>query len=452
MASRFVHVDESEIQNLKVKKTAANTKRGTSNALKTFLAFCTEENVYSVNVIPNEELRDLLTRFYAGARTEEGELYKVNMMQSLRNGLRRWFLENRKIDIINDDFFAEANLCFGNMLKRIKTTKKGQVRHYPEIEPEDLQELYHHLNQNKGTAAGLQQKVWLDIMLYFIRRGRENLRTMSRDTFFVGVDASGTQFVEQATGENDKNHPDPLSARSDDTEGEGRMYATGKESCPVASFLEYISHLNPNQQAFWQKPKTKPSADASVWYDNAPLGVKTLGSMMANLSVTYKLSQRYTNHCIRVTTVQALDDNNIDGRHIVRVSGHKSQESIKSYARKLSAAKKRKISAVLSNIVDEVDQVPSNETPSKILKILPSKKKIEKEIVAEENYFANEDDEIDMAISSIPPPFVTVEVADQGQTPSSSAPSAPIPSFFTSRNQPMFFNCQNITVNYHYPE
>ena len=59
----------------------------------------------------------------------------------VRNGLRRYFKDNRKIDIINDDFFEEANLCFSNILKKIRTTNKGQVRHYPEIEPEDLLEL-----------------------------------------------------------------------------------------------------------------------------------------------------------------------------------------------------------------------------------------------------------------------------------------------------------------------
>ena len=289
-------------------------------------------------------------------------------------------------------------------------------------------------------------------MLYFIRRGRENLRTMSRDTFVVGIDASGTQFVEQATGEIDKNHPDPLSAGSDDTNGEGRMYATGRDSCPVASYLTYISHLNPSQQAFWQRPKARLSADATVWYDNAPVGLKPLGAMMATLSTLYQLSQRYTNHCIRVTTVQALDDHNIDGRHIVRVSGHKSQDSIKSYARKLSAAKKRKISSVLSTIVDDTDQVSQNQKPDlKSKKENPTSRSVpEDAMVAEENYFANDDDEIDMAISAIPPPYVTVQVDNQHQTPSTS--SAPMPSFFKCQNQPIFYNCSNITVNYHYPK
>ena len=347
MSTRFVHVTVDDVNNLKKKDVSKSTNAGTSNALKTFLSFCTEMNVYSINVIEKEELRDVLTRFYAGARTEKGEFYKVNSMQAIRNGLQRHFLETRKIDIINDDFFRETNSCFHNILKKIRSSTKGQVKHHAEIEPEDMKKLYRSIDSN--TPTGLLEKVWIDMMVYFIRRARENQREMTVATFEVGVDASGKRFVAQSTGEIDKNH-DAL----DDTAGEGRMYETGKESCPFESFVKYCNHLNPKQLAFWQKPKEKlPSADAeTVWYQNAPLGPKSLGGMLAKLSVKYKLSQRYTNHCLRVTSLQALDDNNVDGRHIIRVSGHKSQESIKTYARKLSAARKRNISAILSSTFD----------------------------------------------------------------------------------------------------
>ena len=51
--------------------------------------------------------------------------------------------------------------------------------------------------------------------------------------------------------------------------------------------------------------------------------------MMANLSAKYSLSKRYTNHCVRVTSLQLMDDDQIPGRHIIRVSGHKSEASVK---------------------------------------------------------------------------------------------------------------------------
>ena len=74
-----------------------------------------------------------------------------------------------------------------------------------------------------------------------------------------------------------------------------------------------------------------------------PLGSRYLGEMLARMSEKYKLSRRYTNHCLRVTTLQSLEDANIEGRHIIRVSGHKNTQSVENYARTLTASKKENI-------------------------------------------------------------------------------------------------------------
>ena len=87
---------------------------------------------------------------------------------------------------------------------------------------------------------------------------------------------------------------------------------------------------------------------------------------MPKLSSKYKLSQRYTNHSIRVTSVQTLEDVNVECRHIVRISGHKSINSVQSYARRLSPARKRGISATFANHLPSAE----HETLNKVLKIV----------------------------------------------------------------------------------
>ena len=72
--------------------------------------------------------------------------------------------------------------------------------------------------------------------------------------------------------------------------------------------------------------------------------------MLSKMSIKYDLSQRYTNH-------------DIDGRHIIRITGHKNEDSIKHYARKFSAARKRNISSILSSVVDK-ENVASVGKPS----------------------------------------------------------------------------------------
>ena len=96
------------------------------------------------------------------------------------------------------------------------------------------------------------------------------------------------------------------------------------------------SKLNRAYQSLWQKLKENVKENDASWYSKAALGQKTLGLMMARMSQRYKLSQRYTNHCIRVTSVQVMDDAFFQGRHIIRISGHKSEQSVKNQSRSSS--------------------------------------------------------------------------------------------------------------------
>ena len=196
-------------------------------------------------------------------------------------------------------------------------------------------------------------------MYYGARRGRQNVREMKKDSYIIRVDATGREFITQNKGEMDKNHDANDGAY--DTTGEGAIYATGGKKCPVRCFRTYLLHLNPNLDCLWQKPRTKISMVDHIWYCNSPMGEKTLGKMLGVMSMKYKLSVRYTNHCLRVTSMQVMDDAGVSARHIQRVSGHKSLDSVSNYARRLSTVKKRNISHLLSaatSIVDEQEACP----------------------------------------------------------------------------------------------
>lgn len=178
--------------------------------------------------------------------------------------------------------------------------------------------------------------------------------TTSSKNLLLGAkykDASGRRFVYQTTGESDKNHG--IDEGAFESNGEGRIYETYCTKCPVKCFLKYISLLNPASEDLWQRPRAKVNICNKTSYCNVPLGEKYLGNMLSMLSSKYGLSQRYTNHSLRVTSLQVLDDENIDSRHIIRVSGHKNTDSVSNYARHLSVARKRKISSILSNSVGE---------------------------------------------------------------------------------------------------
>ena len=62
------------------------------------------------------------------------------------------------------------------------------------------------------------------------------------------------------------------------------------------------------------------------------IGENTLGTKMQAISREAHTSKVYTNHCLRATTIQALDSEGFAARHIMSVSGYKSDTSIKHYA------------------------------------------------------------------------------------------------------------------------
>ena len=223
------------------------------------------------------------------------------------------------------------------------------------------------------TPDGLLEMVWFSIMYWMARRGRQNLRLMKKTTFAVDKDAHGNRFVYQVGGEADKNHDE--NDGSDETSGEGIISETGGPRCPVACFVKYLSVLNPHLDELWQRPRPKKMTICDrIWYCNAPLGEKTLGNMMSTLSAKYMLSRRYTNHCLRVTSLQVMQDGNIETRHIQRVSGHKNPESVTTYARRLSKSRKRQISSVLADSVRDPTpgEVIERAEPSSVNVTMPT--------------------------------------------------------------------------------
>jgi hypothetical protein len=68
---------------------------------------------------------------------------------------------------------------FKAMIVQLKREEQGGIDHHPPIEADDLKKIYSTLKTTDPTS--IQQKVFIDIMLYFGRRGRENLRNLKVD-------------------------------------------------------------------------------------------------------------------------------------------------------------------------------------------------------------------------------------------------------------------------------
>lgn len=119
--------------------------------------------------------------------------------------------------------------------------------------------------------------------------------------------------------------------------------------CPVKTYDLYTSRLDPRSNRLFQVPKEGVSWNDEMWYLAQPVGKTKVQNLMPTLYRNAGLSKRYTNHCVRSTVLGILDRGKFGARKIMQWSGHKSENSIKSYAHTTSNEEKKEMAEYLNH-------------------------------------------------------------------------------------------------------
>ena len=184
----------------------------------------------------------------------------------------------------------------------------------------------------RNNLQVLQDEIIFNIIYHFGLRGRENLRNLKHSTFEVKTDNSGSKYVCVAVPMMKKNVKASLNCKEYTDHRQARMYELVDErACPVQAFLRYKSYFedaNPETPLFLKVNKDETSFTKQV------IGKCTLGDFMKNLSKKLNLQTMYTNHCIRVTVVTVLKEQQVADKDVMLITGHKNSRSIERYERK----------------------------------------------------------------------------------------------------------------------
>jgi len=121
-----------------------------------------------------------------------------------------------------------------------------------------------------------------------------------------------------------------------------------------------VAKRNQSCEAFFQFPK-RNHVDELVesWFESRPLGNNKLGSMMREILEAARLSRLYTNHSVRATAITLWSDAQIPSRHIMNISSHRNEDSIKYYNTRPLAEQLR----VCSNILSEACSTATSQDP-----------------------------------------------------------------------------------------
>ena len=230
-------------------------------------------------------------------------------------------------------------------MKKLRAEGLDVSNSHPAIEQDDVNKMYSSETLSNTSPQSLLNKVFFEIQLHFGRRGKEGLRELTKTSFTINKDADGKEYAKLSFNAKQKNHQ---GDRQEDVGVEQRMYAhPDDDKCPIYSLKKYINKLNPNCDAFFQRPLSHFTDDSSVWYSNKAIGHNQLGRMMKIISTQAKLSKEYSNHCIRATTVTVLNRNGMDPHQIRHITGHRRVESLAPYINQLSTSQKQSASNAL---------------------------------------------------------------------------------------------------------
>ena len=133
------------------------------------------------------------------------------------------------------------------------------------------------------------------------------------------------------------------------TEKYARMYETDSPNDGYKAVKLYLSKFNPKSSVFFQYPSRNWAPSDPVWYDNKPLGINKLDSMMKEISQAAQLSRIYTNHSVRATAITLWSNAGVPNRHIMAISGHRNEQSLAHYNTRPSTAQLLHCSEVLSS-------------------------------------------------------------------------------------------------------
>ena len=121
-----------------------------------------------------------------------------------------------------------------------------------------------------------------------------------------------------------------------------RMY--GK---PVEIYKFYLSKMNKSCERLFQHPMKPWMLDGETWYRNEPVGKTYLGNIMQRISKKAGISQEYTCHSVRASTITTLFQGDISAQGICSITKHRIESSLKHYIADISDEQKRTCSSGL---------------------------------------------------------------------------------------------------------
>lgn len=369
----------NDLLNLGDLKADTKKKRLASmNSFRQFLAARRLQDVETLCEIGNELVMEkYLAEFFSNLTKNDGNKPKINYLDHIVSNVKMGIkeLSGNRIDISE---FRSLEMVLKGARRELKQMGLGDTERYKPASEDDLKVIYVAFGslakflqlldagnyelaleeqQNIPIAYRDKPHVFLHHANLFIlvcsdvRRGRDGLHELKRDSYILETNTNGEKYFARAFNGATKNH----QSYSENTTNAGIIpFTTDQNGYNPGYLLEcMIRHLNPKNDKLFQRAKEGGNGKyfdmrESHWYVNMAIGKNPIGAFLPTLTESLGIN-RYTNHCLRTTSIVALDRAGFDARDIIKIIGHKKVESLNNYDHELGSAKKAKMAQVLLN-------------------------------------------------------------------------------------------------------
>ena len=225
-ASHFKPISTEKKKTIFEETKVKNTERATDQWVSLFKEYLKENKHCEIDDIHTKDIGAILCDFYPACKKvkkskpklnpdfpnanfdeeEEEEDYHNSTMKCIKAALNRYFRQKRGVDITSGYQFIEANEMFKALQKKGKNEGCGEIENKKAISEEDykkLREYFKRKMHENSTPKKLQEVVLFNIIYYMGRRGLENLRYMTKETFKIARDPDGRRYIYQAIKESD---------------------------------------------------------------------------------------------------------------------------------------------------------------------------------------------------------------------------------------------------------
>ena len=361
--------NSQEMDEMVKQATSNNTHRSTSWGLKKFTDWCFKRTrTVDLHTITAENVNIELRKFYADVKGQNNKTLTPSALTGIRAAIQRSLINppySRPLNIIGDREFLSANQMFTTRCKLYYKSGHSKPKHKPAIGSGDMVKLNDYFRNYTQSPTVLLEYTWFVLCFYFGRRGREGWRDFKHDSFEVKSDDKGREYVCYTKTEQTKNHQGGHQQNQQDYSDQ-RMYETSTTLNPVNAYKFYIDKRNKECDAFFQTPLVHFALDQQCWFKKSPMGKNTLSTVMQRVSKKAGLSQIYTCHSVRASTVTTLGHAGVQPRLICGITKHRNEASLKHYVEEMSNDQKYACTKVLSNALEpatSANQPPAIEQP-----------------------------------------------------------------------------------------